>query len=99
MIKREGDLFPEDDKPMQLKPFDSVKPSTKDEKKYMPYSTERKDNEIEKGIPKNVKTPSAKLDSGKTSVTLISTVRWIYKRPFIVRNLINTSQLRSIIVN
>merc|ERR1711990_571882 len=65
MIKSQGDLFPEDDKPMQLKPFDSVKPSTKDEKKYMPYSTEKKDNEIEKGIPKKFKTPSEKLDSAK----------------------------------
>ena len=34
-----------------------------------------------------------------TSITLISTARWIYKRPFFVRNFINTSQLRSIIVN
>merc|ERR1712002_313600 len=65
LIKRQGDLFPEDDKPMQLKPFDSVKPSIKDEKKYMPYSTERKDNEIEKGIPKNAKTESEKPDSAK----------------------------------
>ena len=35
----------------------------------------------------------------KTSVTLISTARQIYKRPFFVCNFINTSQLRSIIVN
>merc|ERR1711990_884459 len=65
LIKKQGDLFLEDDKPMQLKPFDSVKPSTKDETKYMPYSTERKDNEIEKGIPKNAKTQSEKPDSAK----------------------------------
>merc|ERR1711990_1137042 len=65
LIKRQGDLFPEDDEPMQLKPFDSVKPSTKDETKYMPYSTERKGNEIEKGIPKNAKTQSEKPDSAK----------------------------------
>ena len=53
---------------MQLKPFDSVKPSTKDETKYLPYSTERKGNEIEKGIPKNAKTQSEKPDSGKKSI-------------------------------
>merc|ERR1711990_1262353 len=64
LIKRQGDVFPEDDKPMQLKPFDSVKPSTKDETKYMPYSTEKKGSEIEKRTPKNAETHE-KPDSAK----------------------------------
>merc|ERR1711990_1017944 len=65
LIKRQGDLFPEDDKPMQLKPFDSVKPSTKDETKHMPYSTEKKGSEIEKRTRKNAEKQHEKPDSAK----------------------------------
>merc|ERR1711990_1095600 len=65
LIKKQGELFPEDDKPMQLKPFDSAKPSTKDETKYMPYSTEKKGSEIEKRTPKNTERQHEKPDSAK----------------------------------
>merc|ERR1711990_1122730 len=65
LIKRQGDVFPEDDKPMQLKPFDSVKPSTKDETKHMPYSTEKKGSEIEKRTRKNAEKQHEKPDSAK----------------------------------
>jgi hypothetical protein len=66
LTKKQGDLLPEETKPMKLKPFEKAKPLTADETKSIPDNKEKKIGEIDKQTPKSEKSEPKKSLPDKT---------------------------------